>query len=248
MQFDVLGPLRVVDGDRRQLNLASASQRRLLSLLALRAGTVVSSDLCEEHLGLAGGALRTAVSRLRRVVGASTLVTAPPGYELRTDQVDALHFEQLLASGTREDLESALALWRGDAYAEFAEEPWALTEAQRLDTLRNGAVEDLVEMLLDAGEWTAAIATVEPLIERDPYRDRPRGLLMRALAGSGRRTDALRAFQTYRRFLAEEVGTRSRQPCPPTTPPTSTSPSISTDGERCSSSTTVSTSSTVPPR
>ena len=30
---------------------------------------------------------------------------------------------------------------------------------------------------------------------------------MRALAGSGRQAEALRAFQTYRTFLAEEVGT-----------------------------------------
>jgi predicted ATPase/class 3 adenylate cyclase len=207
VQFDVLGPLRVVDGEGTPLTMTSAAQRRLMSMLVLHAGTVVSADLLEEHLELSGGALRTAVSRLRRVVGFDTLVTAPPGYELRTDRVDAIQFERLLIAGNRADLENALTLWRGDAYAEFASEAWAVTETQRLATLRTGAVEDLVELMIDAQEWTAAIATSEPLIEREPFRDRPRGLLMRALVGSGRRTDALRAFQAYRAYLAEEVGT-----------------------------------------
>ncbi|MGZ4138088.1 MAG: AfsR/SARP family transcriptional regulator, partial [Actinomycetota bacterium] len=98
-------------------------------------------------------------------------------------------------------------LWRGDAYSEFAHEEWAAGESRRLAELRAGATEDLVELLLGAGEWTMAIATIESLIDREPFRDRPRGLLMRALADSGRRIDALRAFQTYRTFLVDEIGT-----------------------------------------
>ena len=101
----------------------------------------------------------------------------------------------------------ALGLWRGDAYTEFAHEEWAAAESRRLTELHAGAIEDLVEILLDEGEWTAAIAALEPLIEQQQYRDRPRGLLMRALADSGRRIDALRAYQAYRNLLAEEVGT-----------------------------------------
>ena len=79
--------------------------------------------------------------------------------------------------------------------------------SRRLTELHAGAIEDLVEILLDEGEWTAAIAALEPLIEQQQYRDRPRGLLMRALAESGRRIDALRVYQAYRNLLAEEVGT-----------------------------------------
>jgi DNA-binding SARP family transcriptional activator len=151
MRFEVLGSLRVVTDDGDQLPLPSVSQRRLVSLLLLRAGSVVPADFLEEHLDLSGGAVRTAVSRARRVLGADTLLTVPPGYELRADHVDAVEFEQLLASaargdaeGARRDLEAALALWRGAAYAEFADEEWAVVEAHRLTTLRAGAVEDLV--------------------------------------------------------------------------------------------------------
>lgn len=213
MRFEVLGPLRVVGADGGLVQLPSGAQRRLLSLLLSRAGRPVSSDYLGEYLELSGGALRVAVSRLRRVVGFASLVTAPPGYELRTDRIDALRFEQLVAVARKETdtatatLRAALDLWRGEAYAEFADEEWAVVEVHRLAELRAAAVEDLVELLLDAREWTAAITTVEPLIREQPFRDRPHGQLMRALADSGRRIDALRAYQAYRTLLAEEVGT-----------------------------------------
>ena len=213
MQFEVLGPLRVVGPGGDPVTFASAAQRRLLSLLILRAGRPVSSDYLGEHLDLSAGALRVAVSRLRRIVGFDTLVTAPPGYELRTESTDVLRFEQLLASAAQQEetarasLREALDLWRGDPYTEFAHEEWAVAEIRRLTEIRAGALEDLVDLLLDAGEWTEAIATLEPLIEEQPYRDRPRSQLMRALADSGRRIDALRVYQAYRKLLAEEVGT-----------------------------------------
>jgi DNA-binding SARP family transcriptional activator len=214
MEFQVLGPLRVIGTDGAPRKVASAAQRRLLSLLVLRAGTVVSADLLSEHLGLSPGALRTSVCRLRRIVGPDVLRTEPPGYELRTDAVDARWFERLVAqgrssrgrAGERAALEAALKLWRGEAYCEFSHEPWALAEWWRLTEMQAGAVETLVELLLDRGEWTEAIIHLEPLIGAHPLRDRPRELLMRALSGSGRRAEALRAFQTYRAQLIEETG------------------------------------------
>jgi DNA-binding SARP family transcriptional activator len=214
MEFQVLGPLRVIGTDGARRRVASATQRRLISLLVLRAGTVVAADLLAEHLGLSAGALRTSVCRLRRIVGPDILHTEPPGYELRTDAVDARWFEQLVArgrscpdrAGARAALEAALTLWRGEAYSEFSHEPWALAESWRLAEMQAGAVETLVEILLDGGEWTEAIVHLERLIAAHPLRDRPRELLMRALADSGRRAEALRAFQTYRSQLIEETG------------------------------------------
>lgn len=215
MQFDVLGPLRVVGTNGTPIAMNSVAHRRLLSMLISRAGTTVSADFLAEHLELSPGALRTSVSRLRRIVGADVLVTEPPGYELRSSDVDSRRFEHLVdearAAGDpergRTALEEALALWRGAAYDEFAYESWATAEARRLTELRAGAIEDLAARLIESAEWSLAIAILESLIAEEPFRDRPRELLMRALADSGRRTDALRAFQSYRASLLEEVGT-----------------------------------------
>ena len=138
MQFEVLGPLQVVAPDGTPVAIPSPVHRRLLSVLILRAGTPVSADYLGDCMDISAGALRVAVSRLRRVVGFDTLVTAPPGYELRPQSVDVAHFERLLASATHESesaraaLSEALGLWRGDAYAEFAHEEWATVEVRRL--------------------------------------------------------------------------------------------------------------------
>ena len=107
----------------------------------------------------------------------------------------------------RTALTEALALWRGDAYAEFAHEEWARAEVVRLTELRISAVEELAELLVAMKEHSAAIAMLEPVIDLHRFRDGLRGQLMRALAQSGRQTEALRQFQAYRTLLAEEVGT-----------------------------------------
>jgi Bacterial transcriptional activator domain len=85
---------------------------------------------------------------------------------------------------------------RPDSSASSWYESWAVTEARRLTELHTGAIESVGELLADAGDWSGAIATVQPLIETEPFRDRPRAILMRALAYSGRRTDALRDSST----------------------------------------------------
>ncbi|MEP7111851.1 MAG: BTAD domain-containing putative transcriptional regulator [Ilumatobacteraceae bacterium] len=217
-QCRVLGAVRVFDAGGRRLTLASQAQRRLLAMLCLRANTSVRSVVLEEHLGLSSGALRTSISRLRRVIGPEALVSESAGYEL-TASVDAVEYGRLVneaflsdAERARLCLEQAAALWDGPAYDEFAHEPWAEIEARRLGELHSAAVEELVLLLLEGGEPAAAIATVLPLIDEQPYRDLPRALLMRALDQAGRRTDALRQFQNYRHVLQREIGTEPSAP------------------------------------
>ena len=179
MEFRVLGPLELWGPGDTKINLVSGAQRRLTSFLVQRANTIVPAEALEEHLGLTPGALRTSVSRLRRLVGFDTLITAPPGYTLRTDQIDATQFDALLAQArssndrtARDALAAAVALWRGDAYAEFAHEEWAAAEVARLTELRACAVEELAQMILEAGEATSAITMLEPL-DRDLSVSRP---------------------------------------------------------------------------
>ena len=86
--------------------------------------------------------LRSYVARLRKVVdgngSGSRVVTQAPGYmlEVLDDAFDVARFERLVAEGrsrlAHDDavaassaLREALALWRGEAYAEFADEDWA---------------------------------------------------------------------------------------------------------------------------
>src|SRR5580765_399817 len=106
MEYRVLGPLEVRDGER-SLPLAGAKQRALLALLLVNANHVLSRDrLIDELWGeqppeTAVTSLQVYVSRLRKLLPAQTLLTMPPGYllEIEAEQLDLRRFERMLGEG-----------------------------------------------------------------------------------------------------------------------------------------------------
>jgi predicted ATPase/DNA-binding SARP family transcriptional activator len=221
VEFRVLGPLEV-RRDQTTVSLAGPRQRTLLVALLVEAGRVVSVD------ALAGtlwgdrapadprNAIQTAVARLRDVLGDDApLVTRSPGYalEVDADQVDAQRFERLLTEARGHDrpaevcarLEEALGLWRGPAYAGFADGV-ARAEALRLDEARLTAVEELAAARLALGAAAPLVGELEAAVTEHPLRERLVGLHMRALAIADRTAEALAAYRAYRHRLAEETG------------------------------------------
>lgn len=207
----VLGPIVLVRADGGTVDPGSPTQRRLLALLALAAPRAVHRDRVGAALGLSPSAVRTTVSRLRRTVGRE-LVTTTTGYRLDLP-VDAavLCRELARAGGDPDALGRVLDRWGGAAIEEFAAEPWAAGEAARLDEIRATAGEDRAEALIDAGRAAEALPDLDLHVAVHRYRDRGWGLLVRALAATGRQALALRAFQRYRRELLE-VGTEPSEP------------------------------------
>jgi DNA-binding SARP family transcriptional activator len=218
MDFRILGPLEVRDGDR-QLALGGTRQRALLGLLLLHANEVVSSDrLVDELWGEAEGskALQVAVSRLRKVIGPDLLVTRSPGYELRVapGELDLHRFEALVAearaaedaAAASQALNRALELWRGPPLDDLSFEASLQTELARLEELRLAALEDRIEADLSLGRHREAIGELERLTALHPLRERLRGQLMLALYRSGRQAEALEVYRETRRTLVEELG------------------------------------------
>lgn len=224
MLFRVLGSVDAeVDGEVRAPSGARA--RALLALLLLRAGDVVTVDRIvdtvwgEDPPANPDNAVQTVVGRLRRSLGpaAGAVTTRPGGYCLRLDgaDLDARLFErQARAARTlaREDpagavalFDGALALWRGPAFAEFAE-TFARPAAARLAELRRAAGLDRATALLDAGSVVDAVAAAAELVDADPLAEGPVAVLMRALAAQGRTADSLDAFRRYGARLRDELG------------------------------------------
>jgi DNA-binding SARP family transcriptional activator len=158
------------------------------------------------------------VSQLRKGLPAGMLVTRPGGYALVVDpeSVDLVRFERLRDAGRRalaagdagtaaRVLGEALALWRGEALAEFSE-PFAALEAARLAQLRLDCVEDRIDAELALGQHAAVTPELEALVSREPFRERARAQLMLALYRGGRHADALGTLQHLRRTLDEELG------------------------------------------
>jgi len=206
----LLGPVQFLDAQGTDVPLRSVSMRRLLAVLAVSRAGPLRSELLVDLVGTTPSALRTSVSRLRSRIGEATIRSEPSGYRLDC-QVDAELFTELIEDAERKaslaSIEQALGMWRGSAIEEFRHEAWAEAEAARLDEMRLVAVERRVGQLIRVARCGEAVATAEALVAAHPFRDRARGLLMEALAGDGRQAESLRAFQTYRSFLAEESGT-----------------------------------------
>ncbi len=218
----VLGPLEVERHGER-VRLGSGQQRRLLAVLVVHANEVVSRDRLVDLLWSDGPppsatqTLQGLVSRLRATLGDDRLETRPPGYRLRvaTVEVDALRFEDLVRVGlgscdrpqvALDTFDEALGLWRGLPYAEFASEEFVAAEAARLVELRARVIEERAAALLALGRPEDVIGELEAQIAVEPFRERLRALLMLALARAGRPVESLRAYDTFRRFLADEVG------------------------------------------
>ena len=207
----LLGPVQAVGPDGAITDLPSASQRRLLAVLAINAPRRLRSEWLADLFDVSPGALRTSVSRLRDSIGEVALRTSSTGYFLVAD-VDALAFGDAVARAAHSDdrlsaLRHALDLWTGPFLEEFAGERWADAEIARLTEVHAGTVDDFAETLISATRSSEAVAVLERQTGDYPYRDRSWGLLIQALGASGRRGDALRAYRRYRDLLRDELGT-----------------------------------------
>ena len=227
IEFQALGGLSVMH-DGEEVAVGGRRQRRLLAILLIHRNTVVSVDRLTdavfdgEPTAAAATTLRSYIARIRKVVeldgSTSGVVTKAPGYMLRVagDLFDVARFEQLVSEGRsrlgRDDaaaatsLRQALALWRGDPYAEFDDEDWVRPEAQRLAELRLVALESMFDAELACGRAAELVPEIEALVAEQPLREAPRAQLMTALYRSGRQPDALRQFAEYRAVLIDELG------------------------------------------
>src|SRR5215469_17173022 len=224
MRVRILGPFHLEDGGR-QITIGGVRQRAVLADLLLHANEVVPSeqilvDLWGEDVPpSAANALQAAISRLRRLLPPSRLVTTGPGYMLRIfpAELDIAQFEQLifegrdaLADGEAAEavqlLDQARTLWRGPPLADFRYEPFAQAEIARLEELQLACREEQNEALLALGSPGALTAELGRMVADHPLRERLRGQLMLALYRSGRQTEALDAYREFRSTLQEELG------------------------------------------
>jgi DNA-binding SARP family transcriptional activator len=220
LEFRILGPLEVVDGEE-VLHLGGQKQRALLALLLLDPNRVVSTDRIVDALWgeqpprTAATSLQNLVSQLRKLLGPETLATKPPGYELRIagEQLDLERFRRLVdevrgepPEERSEGLRRALALWRGPPLADLGFESFAQSEIVRLEEFRLAVVEDRVEAQLEAGRHAELAGELETLAEEHPLRERLRAQLMLALYRAGRQAEALQIYHDTRRVLVEELG------------------------------------------
>ena len=229
LQIRVLGPLEVV-WSGRPIDLGGLKARALVARLLIDRGLIVSVDLLVDSLwGDHEGegaeiALRSTISRLRKRlreagVPREFITTRAPGYalEVAAETTDIVAFERMIADGKQQlirrrpseavrVLDEAQGLWRGAAYSEVRDEPFARAEARRLEEMLLAAVELRLDASFTLGRHESLIGELEALTTAHPMRERLWSQRMLALYRSGRQVEALRVYQDLRSTLVDELG------------------------------------------
>ncbi|MEO9174027.1 MAG: BTAD domain-containing putative transcriptional regulator, partial [Gaiellales bacterium] len=190
MEFRILGELEVLDDAGQAVEIVGYRRRALVALLATHANEAVSADRLVDALWEDGtpanatNALQAVVSRVRRALGDTRIVTRTPGYALRAeaDEIDVQRFERLAAEARRASADgdlhgavatfrAALALWRGAPLAEFTYARFAQLETTRLEERRLSVVEERIEAELALGAHGDLVAELESLATAYPLRE-----------------------------------------------------------------------------
>ena len=128
--------------------------------------------------------------------------------------IDGRTFADLLRSPTppsQEALEEAIGLYRGGFLEGFsladssAFEEWLVLCRERYQRLMMGALHRLVEAYEQQGRYDRALELGWKQLELEPWWEQAHQQLMRLLALSGRRSEAVAQYHRCRRLLVEEL-------------------------------------------
>ncbi|MET9904962.1 AfsR/SARP family transcriptional regulator [Streptomyces sp. NPDC006446] len=176
--------------------------------------------------------LQTYILQLRELIGEALLrggdegtrakdilVTLPGGYRLETrgGTLDFQELERRAGAGYRamdaEDyagaakrLREALSLWSGTALADVQAGSQITLEVSRLEETRLCALDQRIEADLRLGNHRGLLSELTVLVSRYPMHESLHGQFMLALYRSGRRGEALNAYQRLRATLVRELG------------------------------------------
>ncbi|GGZ10648.1 BTAD domain-containing putative transcriptional regulator [Streptomyces poonensis] len=222
MRYRVLGTTQAFRPDGTPVPVGGARLRALLTVLALRAGRTVPVSVLVDEVwdgdppADAPGAVQALVGRLRRILGAETVVSAEGGYRLAAhpDDIDLHRFERLAGEGigaladgdpakAAGVLDDALALWHGPALADLPDRTAeaARREARRLDVRRAR-----LTAALALGRAEQSLPELTALCDTHPLDEPLQVLRLRALRDTGRPAEALAAYADVRRLLADRLG------------------------------------------
>jgi DNA-binding SARP family transcriptional activator len=226
MEIRLLGGLHVVRDDGSVVEpgaWGTGKTMDLLRILALDNGRLVRTGSLIEVLwpdvmpSRGRGSLRTAASRIRSAVGYDCIERQHTDLRLVGAVVDVDEYRELVLSARQAAsrrahaetlllVEAAEEMYAGDFHASDDEHRWAVYARSQLVQMRLGSLADATHAALESGRFREALELARKAVHLDPSSEGAQRNLMRAHAELGEIGQALRAFETYRAHLAEELG------------------------------------------
>jgi DNA-binding SARP family transcriptional activator len=227
LEIRILGPLEV---RRRDGTMVQPGEWRtgktsdLLQLLALQGDQPVAPQTLVDILwpssdhqrGLTS--LRTALSRIRRVIGQEHLERSLAGLRLKDAWIDAVRYRELAARvsglvGSADEAyifeiaSEAEALYRGDLQAYDVNAGWAQTAGQSLAWIRESLLCDAAGAALALGLLRRAADLANTALGLNRFSERAIRLLMRSYAQRGELSLALTEYERCKARFAQDLGT-----------------------------------------
>ncbi|MFJ9391142.1 BTAD domain-containing putative transcriptional regulator [Nocardioides sp. NPDC101246] len=224
LQVGLLGSFEVTVAGRPVL-LPRGRGRALLAVLAMDPGLPVTVETLAQRVWGARppqhvrASVHTVVRRLRSRLPPESIGFSAGGYVLKAtaEQVDVARFRRLAEAepsdpSCAEKLWSAIRLWRGVAFTGVDSEDLYAAEVPALADRYLSALERVADLSLvgprfpDPIEVTELTQRIRAALEHHPLRESLWVRHLRLLDLTGRRAEALAAYEDVRRSLADELG------------------------------------------
>jgi DNA-binding SARP family transcriptional activator len=228
--INLLGQFQVTIGGETATGFDSDKVRALLAYLAVEADRPHRREALagllwpERSERVARTNLRRALANLRQVIGDRS--ASPPFLEISRQTIqfntasdhrlDVAVFSQLVVGtgeilAAMEELKEAVALYKGSFLEGFtladsvAFEEWQLVNREALQREAVGALRRLAGYYEQLGLFTQALPHARRQVELEPWDEEGHRQVMRLLARSRRRSEALTQYEIYRQSLAKEL-------------------------------------------
>lgn len=236
LEQQLFGPYRITLDKRLLPNFRSGKVCALMAYLSMETGQHTRAQLMtllwpEKSDKLARQNLRQTLSRMHQALGYSVRHSpffwiTPETIQLKPEEtfvVDAQVFLQLsaklpaqpqngrLPDTTRQQLETAVSLYRGEFLAGFnlgdslPFEEWVLAQRRLLEERFLDILQHLTSHHMACAQWDAARQYTERLLAIAPWREEAHRQMMRLLAWTGQRSAALAQYQQCCQILAREL-------------------------------------------
>ncbi|MDY7106181.1 MAG: BTAD domain-containing putative transcriptional regulator [Actinomycetota bacterium] len=209
VQLRLLGGVDALGDAGDPVDVGPAKCQLVLAALALEPGVAVPVGRLvelvwgEDAPRTAERTLQSYVARIRRGLGATSIVRSGAAYRLDLDpeRVDVARFERHLDAG---NVAAALAEWAGTPLAGL-DAPGLVPAVDRLTERWLAATETDLAARVER-DPASAVGTLTELTATHPFREGLWALLMTALYRADRQADALAAYGRARRVLVDELG------------------------------------------